>query len=74
MIRAFLRYLVGSAMQKDSFIEWLHHAAWAAGKYPEEFKEVAGEFPNPNFKVMITAKKVLDPVDKGKNPVAPPPK
>ncbi|MFT3745885.1 MAG: hypothetical protein QM785_16550 [Pyrinomonadaceae bacterium] len=59
VIRAFLRYLAGSPMQKDSFIEWLLYAKGTAAKFPDEFKNIVGEFPNPNFKVMIDSKKVL---------------
>jgi hypothetical protein len=55
--RAFMRYLAGSAMQKESFIEWLYHAKGLAAKQPELFTELASEFPNPNFNVMVAVKK-----------------
>lgn len=64
--RSFMRYLAGSPMQKDSFIEWIYHARWVAAKYPELFKGLEEDFPNPNFKVMLEAKKMLGEPDKAK--------
>lgn len=70
VIRAFMRYLAASPMQKDSFIEWLYHAKWLATKEPEIFNELGTEFPNPNFKVMLAARKVLGEPAKNPPPVA----
>ncbi len=50
--RALLRCLASSTVQKDSFIEWLVHVKWAAIHNPTLFKQLADEFPNPNFKVL----------------------
>ena len=58
-MRAYMRYLSESPIQKESFIEWFYHARWAVEKYPDMFKKMAEEFPSPNFKTMVVAKKVL---------------
>ncbi len=59
VIRAFLRYLANSPMQKNSFIEWLYHAKWFVEEYPVLFKEVARDFPNANFEVLISTANAL---------------
>lgn len=59
VIRAFMRYLAGAAIQKDSFIEWHYHTRWLAKTEPTLFATLSEEFPNPNFKVIVAAKKVL---------------
>ncbi len=58
VMRAFMRYLAGSPMQKDSFIEWFYYTRWLTGKDPAMFDELAPDFPNPNFKVMRATKKL----------------
>jgi len=73
VLRAYMRYLAASPMQKESFIEWSIRAGWAAENFPELFKELADEFPNANFRVMVAAKKVLA-AEKEKSPVGPSPK
>ncbi len=60
-MRAYMRYLSGSPIQKNSFIEWFFHARWAVEKYPDLFKEMVEEFPNSNFKAMVATRKVLLP-------------
>jgi hypothetical protein len=50
--RAFMRFLAGAPMQKESFIEWLVHVKWVAIHDPARFKQMADEFPNTNFKVL----------------------
>lgn len=68
VVRAFMRYLAGSSMQKDSFIEWLVHARWLAAKEPELFRQIASEVPNHNFNVMLSAKKLLAEPNKNLTP------
>lgn len=58
VLRAFLRYLTGSSMQKTSFIEWFYHVKWVAAKHGEIFRDLASEFPNPNLKVMLAVKRI----------------
>jgi hypothetical protein len=65
--RAYMRYLATSPMQKESFIEWFYQARWGVEKYPDLFKELAEEFPNPNLKVMVSARKTLA-AEKEKSP------
>lgn len=58
VIRAFLRYLANSPMQRTSFIEWQYNLRRVADKNPEMFKQLLPDFPNPNFRVMVAAKKL----------------
>jgi len=59
VLRAFLRYLAASPIQRDSFIEWLYHARWIANNNASLFLGLTDEFPNPNLKVMIASQLVL---------------
>lgn len=56
VVRAFMRFLADSPMQKDSLIEWLLHARWLADRDWRTFALLTGEFPNPNLKVLAQAK------------------
>lgn len=60
MVRKYLRLLVGSPLQKTSFIEWLFWINMMERADPEDVAEIAEEFPNPNLKVLAAAKKLLE--------------
>ncbi len=51
-IRSFLRFLHGSRLQTDNFIEWYLHVKWLAAKYPEPFFLISSDVPNPIFQLM----------------------
>jgi len=71
IVRKYLRLVAGSRLQKTSFIEWRHWIAGVERTDPESFAEIAPEFPNPNFRVILAAKKVIGEPEKEKPP--PPP-
>ncbi len=59
ILRKYVRQLAGSPLQKTSFIEWWLWIHEVQRLGPESFYEMASEFPNPNFKVMLAANKLL---------------
>ena len=73
VIRAFMRCLDRSPMQKESFIEWLFYQRRFASKNNAEFNELAPEFPNPNFKVIVAANKFLEEPKKEQPKLTPTP-
>jgi hypothetical protein len=58
VVRQYLRFLAGSALQKTTFVEWLVQVNQLQKTDPALFLELAPEFPNPNLKVMLTTKKL----------------
>lgn len=70
VVRKYIRLLAGSKLQKTSFIDWLFWVADSERMAPGSFYDIASEFPNPNFKAMLAAKKLLDEPDRVKKSVA----
>ena len=68
IVRKYVRILANSPLQKTSFIEWRFWITDMERTAPESIYEMAAEFPNPNFKVMVAAKKLFDEPDKTKTP------
>ncbi len=60
IVRKYLRLLAGLSLQKSSFIEWYFWIGMMENMDPADFSEVAPEFPNPNLRVMVAAKKLLE--------------
>lgn len=60
VLRKYLRYLDGSLTQNKNFVEWLSFLDLARGKNEPLFVELAPEFPNPNFKVLLATKQFLN--------------
>jgi hypothetical protein len=58
VMQKYLRFLAGSPMQKDRFIEWLFWVREQERRNPDLFAVLASEFPNPNLKVMLATKKL----------------
>jgi hypothetical protein len=59
ILRKSLRLIAGSPLQTRSFIVWNLWVAGLQGLARDSFDEVAAEFPNPNLKLMLSAKKLL---------------
>jgi len=57
ILRKFMRQLAASPLQKTSFIEWRLWINEVERFGPDAFYEIAAEFPNPNLKVLVAAKK-----------------
>jgi hypothetical protein len=60
LVRKYLRLLAGSKLQKTSFIEWRFWIRDAERMAADSFDEIAAEFPNPNLKAIVAARKLLD--------------
>lgn len=58
VVRKFLRYLAGSPMQKNGFVEWLSLLRTIRDKNELLFVQLAPEFPNQNLKVILAAKRL----------------
>jgi hypothetical protein len=59
VMRKFLRFLAGSDMQKKDFIQWFRYVRDAEKRNEALFRELAGEFHNANFAIMLGAKRIL---------------
>jgi hypothetical protein len=60
IVRKFLRLIMASKLQKTSFIEW---RLWLSEIERSDFEliaELAPEFPNPNLKVIVAARKLFE--------------
>jgi len=76
IVRRYLRFMAAASLQKDDYIHWSSQVRLVKGllgKNDDIFYEIAAEFPNPNFRVMVAAKKVLA-AEKEKSPVGSSPK
>ena len=73
IVRKYLRLVVGSRLQKTSFIEWRFWLTDVERMAPESFHEMASEFPNPNLKVMAAAIKMFAEPKKESSKPAPTP-
>jgi hypothetical protein len=71
IVRRHLRLLANSRLQKTSFIEWHQWIQDARRWAPDSFDEIAAEFPNPNLKVMLAAKRLLSPPETVKPSLVP---
>lgn len=70
IVRKWLRFLAGSSVQKENYIRWsveLRMVRAFTEKGADLFAEIAPEFSNQNFKVMLAAKKLLDQPEKAKS-------
>lgn len=68
IVRRYLRLIVGSKLQKTSFIQWRLWLSDAERMAPDSFDEIAAEFPNTNLGVILAAKKVLKLAEKEQKP------
>ncbi len=68
IVRRYLRLILASKQQKTSFIEWRRWLANVERSAPESFDEIASEFPNPNLKVILAAKRLFEASAKGEVP------
>lgn len=76
VLRRYLRYMAGTPIQKENYIQWSSQVRMVKGflgKNAEVFYEVAAEFPNPNLKLLVAANKLLAQPKKGE-PTPPTPK
>lgn len=51
-----MRFLNGSSIQKENFIEWYFHVKKIAEQEPAVFAELISEFPNPHFRIIQDVK------------------
>ena len=56
--RGYLRYLANSPLQKENFIEWFLHVRWQVTTNREAFVELAQDYPNMQFRVLVEASKL----------------
>lgn len=68
VVRKYLRSLASSNIQKASFIEWFYYLNMLEKMDPEMFAELTPDFPNPNFRAALQAKKVLGDPNKVMKP------
>ncbi len=70
IVRKYIRLLVGSKLQKTSFIDWRFWIADAEQTAEDSFYEIASEFPNQNLRVMAAANKLFtEPKKLEPNPI-----
>ncbi len=68
IVRKYLHLLANSPLQKTSFIQWRACIAQIEQLAPDSFYELASEFPNPNLKLIVAAKKIFDAPKEEKKP------
>lgn len=70
LVRKFMRLVIGSRLQKTSFIRWRSWIASVERNDPDIFDDLAAEFPNPNLKVIVAVKKMMEAQKKAEPPPA----
>lgn len=58
VVRKYVRLLAGAPMQKNSFAEWLACLRLVRERNDALFFQLAPEFPNPNFRLIVGMKKI----------------
>lgn len=58
VFRSYVRFLNGSPMQKENFIEWYLHVSQLVTSEPKLFDEMVSEVPNSSFRLMAQLKRL----------------
>jgi hypothetical protein len=58
ILRKYLRVIMESPIQKKDFAQWLFWVNMAEGYAPDDFVQLASEFPNHNVQVLLAMRKL----------------